>query len=595
MIDVTSGFDAAARKYDLMVALNPGYRAHLRRAAEALLDQLDAAEPVLFDLGCGSGLSTRELLEAAGRRGLRPRIIGVDASGGMLDQARARAWPDGVEFHQSRAEDLRELCAELELPLADGVLACYLLRNVGDLDGTLRAIREVSRPGAPLVAEDYSVRGSAAAARRWGLVNRRIIIPLARVIDGDAALYEYLHRTVDDFATMPELAGAMEQAGWVDIAWRTVPGWQRDILHLIRARTPRPDLPPVEHSCGAWRIRAAKPAREVLRARHQTTQAGFTAEFIPKGKLEHRPILISDGPIHDEQRRKVARFFAPTVVAAEYTALMDQALQRWVGPIAPGEVVAVDELALHFAVDVTARIVGLDASEVIAMSRRLESFFRQPPFDITRPDLGRTPSQWARAAWHGLVPVGRFWWSDVRPAVRARRSEPRGDIISHLIAEGYSDIDILIESVTYGTAGMVTTREFMAMSLWQLLRDADLRQRYEASALDERLAILEDLIRRDPVVGNLYRRIQQPFADFAEGDLVDIDVRCANGDEDSGAGLSFGDGAHRCPGQPLALHETDVLLRALLARKPRVVREPEIGWVDLVAGYTVREFLIELG
>ena len=84
-----------------------------------------------------------------------------------------------------------------------------------------------------------------------------------------------------------------------------------------------------------WRIRSLAAARQVLRARDLTTQAGFTAEAIPKGYLKHHPILISDGPLHDEQRSKVGRFFAPTVVAERYTAHMEACADRPAGPRRP--------------------------------------------------------------------------------------------------------------------------------------------------------------------------------------------------------------------------------------------------------------------
>ncbi|WP_245852197.1 cytochrome P450 [Isoptericola jiangsuensis] len=370
-----------------------------------------------------------------------------------------------------------------------------------------------------------------------------------------------------------------------------------------------------------WRVRSLETARQVLRARHATTQAGFTAEAIPRGRLKHHPILVSDGPLHDEQRSKVARFFAPVVVAERYTAQMEECADRLLGRTGPGGRLTLDELALHYTVEVTAEVVGLTESSVPRMSRRLVSFFRQPPFDITRRDLGRTPRQWMLAAWNGLLPVGRFFLADVRPAIRERRRERREDVISHLIDEGYTDVDILVECVTYGTAGMVTTREFVTMAAWHLLRDDVLRERYLVAGEQERFAILTEIIRLEPVVGHLYRRAQEPIDvtdgedswTIEAGDLVDVCVRPANADpratgEDgldlcpgrtlprgvNAAGLTFGDGAHKCPGQPLAILEADVLLTRLLGRAPRVVREPEVGWDDLIEGYTLRGLVLEL-
>lgn len=391
----------------------------------------------------------------------------------------------------------------------------------------------------------------------------------------------------------------------------------------VALRPGEPTDPRVERVAGdeeagvstVWRVRSLGAARQLLRARHATTQAGFTAEAIPQGYLRHHPILVSDGPQHDEQRRKVARFFAPTVVAERYTTQMEDCADRLLGAADARGGCRLDELALLYTVEVTAEVVGLTESSVPRMARRLESFFRQPPFDITRRDLGRTPREWARAAVNGLVPVARFWWADVRPAVRSRRRRPRQDVVSHLLAEGYSGTGILVECVTYGTAGMVTTREFVVMAAWHLLRDEALLERYLVAEEVERLAILHEVIRLEPVVGHLYRRAQVavPVSDGGHewtvepGDLVDICVRSANADPEAvgpepldlcpgralppgvnAAGLAFGDGEHRCPGQPLALLESDVLLRRLLARRPQIVREPDLGWDHLIEGYWLR-------
>ncbi|MFK5584679.1 cytochrome P450 [Serinicoccus sp. LYQ131] len=377
-----------------------------------------------------------------------------------------------------------------------------------------------------------------------------------------------------------------------------------------------------------WRVRGLAQARRLLRARHATTQAGFTAEKIPR-RLKLHPILVSDGPVHDEQRRKVARFLAPAVVQRRYLASMQECADRLLAQARTDGGTTLDDLALLYTVEVTAEVVGLTESSVPRMARRLVSFFNQPPSDITREDLGRTPRQWARAAVNGLVPVLRFWWSDVRPAVRSRRREPRQDIISHLLQEGYRGTDILVECVTYGTAGMVTTREFIVMAAWHLLGDPELADRYRSGSQDERLAVLHEIIRLEPVVGHLYRRAQVEVdlddgpdpsgtpvrggCPVAPGELVDVCVRSANADPEAvgedplalrpgrplpagvnPAGLSFGDGEHKCPGQPLAMLESDVLLHRLLALRPELVREPDLGWDDLIEGYTLRGMRLRL-
>lgn len=382
-----------------------------------------------------------------------------------------------------------------------------------------------------------------------------------------------------------------------------------------------PGGPRVERRPSGWRIRSYAAARQVLQARGATTQAGFTAEFIPTGYLEHHPILISDGRLHDEQRRKVGRFFSPAVVAERYRPHMVECADRLVARALAAGGAPVDELALLYSVEVTGRVVGLTHAPPERMARRLVAFFRQPPFDIEKPDLGRSRGQWALAAWNGLGPVVGFYLADVRPAIRTRRRRRADDVVSHLLDEGYTDRDILVECLTYGTAGMVTTREFIAMALWHLLENPELRAEYQAGDEAARFAILEELIRLEPVVGHLYRRVSEAFTirdgdqewQLSPGDLVDLRVRDTNTDAEAfgddplslcpvrhtprgvhAAGMSFGDGAHRCPGQPLAIMETEVLLTRLLAQDPVVVRRPTLGWDDLVAGYTLRDFRIRL-
>lgn len=366
------------------------------------------------------------------------------------------------------------------------------------------------------------------------------------------------------------------------------------------------------------RIRSLAGARQVLRERHSTTQAGFTAEYIPKGLFRNHPILFSDGPGHDQQRADVARFFAPKVVRERYGELMASAAERHLAGAVAGEH-DLERAALHYTVEVTAEIVGLTAAPVDRLARRLVSFFQQPPMDITREDLGRTRLDWMKAGLNGIVPVVRFYVRDVRPAVRARRRSPRGDVISHLIAKGHSNADIAVECVTYGTAGMVTTREFICMAAWHLLRDDSLRDRYATADERGRLAVLTEIIRLEPVVGHLYRRVQQAFTvvdgegddaermELAEGDLVDLAIRDTNTDPDAvgerplalcpgramprgvdASGLTFGDGAHRCPGRDLALLEADEFLTRLVALRPTIVAEPQIEWDDVIAGYAIR-------
>ena len=240
--DLPDAFSEAASRYDRMVSLNPGYHRHLRSAADALLETLDPHRGLrLVDLGCGSGASTRALLAAARAVRAAVRVTGVDASAGMLQQARAKSWPAGVEFRQGLAQDVTTHRAEwgLDEP-TDGVLAAYLFRNVpaDERDQALTDVHALLSGGGTLVVQEYSVAGSAPASAVWTAVSWAVVIPLSWITSRQTRLYRYLWRSVRDFDSVQAFTDRLHAAGFVDVEVRTVPGWQQGILHTFRARKP---------------------------------------------------------------------------------------------------------------------------------------------------------------------------------------------------------------------------------------------------------------------------------------------------------------------------------------------------------------------
>ncbi|WP_019587727.1 cytochrome P450 [Deinococcus apachensis] len=51
--------------------------------------------------------------------------------------------------------------------------------------------------------------------------------------------------------------------------------------------------------------------------------------------------------------------------------------------------------------------------------------------------------------------------------------------------------------------------------------------------------------------------------------------------------LSFGDGAHRCPGAFLAIHESDVFLHRLLSLPLRIVGTPGLTFSEMLMSYKI--------
>jgi ubiquinone/menaquinone biosynthesis C-methylase UbiE len=193
----------------------------------------------LLDLGCGSGASTRALVEAF-RGGRRPvDLIGVDASSGMLEQAKRKPWPPWVRFAQIFAQELPDAKDDLGLAgQVDGVLAAYLFRNVAQRDEALGAVRDVLRPGGTLVVQEYSVAGTGPAELVWTTVCWLVVIPLGWLTSRRTELYRYLWRSVRHFDSVQTFVDRLYRAGFTEVEVRTARGWQRRILHTFRARKP---------------------------------------------------------------------------------------------------------------------------------------------------------------------------------------------------------------------------------------------------------------------------------------------------------------------------------------------------------------------
>lgn len=376
-----------------------------------------------------------------------------------------------------------------------------------------------------------------------------------------------------------------------------------------------PGAPAVEHRDGTWHVRSYAAVRQVLRAAEGTRQAGFNAELAARTGLR-QPVLFEDGAAHREHRTAIARFFTPATIDADYRRMMDEASEALVARLRRDGRADLSDLSLELAMQVAARVVGLTDSTRPGLAQRLEKI-------LSLERLERLP--WWRRAWSMVRVQGdvrRFLRFDVRPAIAARRAAPREDVISHLIAKGYREPEVLIECITYGAAGMATTREFIVMAAWHLLEDDALRARYLEADAEGRQRVLHEILRLEPVVGHLYRRTTAELTiehdgtttTIPAGARVDLDLRAANADP-AAVGeeplrlrpdraraprvqepvLSFGDGAHRCPGSFLAIAESDAFLTRLLRLPLEVVGTPRIGWNDLIEGYEVRGLEVAVG
>jgi demethylmenaquinone methyltransferase / 2-methoxy-6-polyprenyl-1,4-benzoquinol methylase len=204
---VRAMFDRIAPVYDAMNrTMTAGLDGRWRRiTAETVVRPGD----VTLDACCGTG----DLAIAAERVGAR--VTGLDFSERMLERARRKApeleWISG---------DL------LELPFADAsfdsATVGFGARNVDDLEGALRELRRVLRPGGRLgILEITRPRGLLSPFYRLWFDG---VIPLlGKLLPGGSA-YSYLPASVRRFPGPDELAALVAGAGFGSVTYRTFAG-----------------------------------------------------------------------------------------------------------------------------------------------------------------------------------------------------------------------------------------------------------------------------------------------------------------------------------------------------------------------------------
>lgn len=351
-------------------------------------------------------------------------------------------------------------------------------------------------------------------------------------------------------------------------------------------------------------------ARDIMRS--PAILQGMHADYFADKEPSRTPVIFLDGELHRKRRAQLARYFTPKAIKDRHRVVMDRTTAELMDQMRRTGRGQLDVMSLRLACDVAAEIVGLTNTDASAMSSRLRKKFRAS-HKAKRPGLrgklGRAEDI-ARTLW--------FFRRDVVPAIRHRQKHDRDDVISFLVREGYSDQEILIECMTYATAGMITTREFIVMVAWHLLENDDLRRKFLEGGEDVQFAILDEILRIDPVAAYVYRRADEDMT-TSDGKLVKagekflVDIRNINMDEAvtgecpfaidperskrqrmPSNWMSFADGPHRCPGAQVAMHETRVFIDALL-RLPgiRLTTPPTLGWLEDINGYELHGAVVE--
>jgi demethylmenaquinone methyltransferase/2-methoxy-6-polyprenyl-1,4-benzoquinol methylase len=199
-------FARIAPRYDLANrVLTGGLDERWRRRAIRLLAAPQSGR--VLDCCCGTG----DLVFGLLRSDPTLDVTGIDFCPPMLERARHRA--QRAHATASFVEG-NVMAMPFESDAFDGATMGFSLRNVVDVDATLREVLRVLRPGARFVSLDVTKAPNRTYKRLFDLYFYRVVPWVGGIVGGSRAAYVYLPNSLTHHPNAPELRDRFTRAGF---------------------------------------------------------------------------------------------------------------------------------------------------------------------------------------------------------------------------------------------------------------------------------------------------------------------------------------------------------------------------------------------
>ncbi|MBV8083611.1 MAG: ubiquinone/menaquinone biosynthesis methyltransferase [Chloroflexi bacterium] len=205
-------FDGIAGHYDLLNRLiSLGLDQGWRRKAIASVGLTATISPavsrrdrekgaLILDLGCGTG-DFEELLRG------RADVVGMDLSRQMLDHAQRRLGPDATLVQASA----------FTLPFGNGAfdaaVSGFVLRNLNDIEGAMRELARVVKPGGRIALLD-AIEPPPGPGKLAFHVYFRAVAPTLGALFGKRQAYSYLRDSLVQIPPAEDMCRLLTIAGF---------------------------------------------------------------------------------------------------------------------------------------------------------------------------------------------------------------------------------------------------------------------------------------------------------------------------------------------------------------------------------------------
>ena len=287
-----------------------------------------------------------------------------------------------------------------------------------------------------------------------------------------------------------------------------------------------------------------------------------------------KTIAAADPPQHTRMRRIVSRGFTPPRIKEMATAIEEIVQRCLTGIEGQATFDVVERLAVPLPVEMICHILGIDGDHYSQAKRWSDAFAAAAGAVFSSP---------AERSEVMLATVKEFSTYFV-PLIEARRAEPKGDLVSAMVAaidnESLSTVETLMVAITIMVAGNETTTNLIGNAVVELLANPD-----QLTVLFDDPELLPNAVDE---ANRLTSPIQFAFREATEdneiagtpipkGAIIALHMAAANRDprrfdepdrflitRPPGRNLAFGHGIHFCLGAHLAGQEVRAAISGLL-------------------------------